>query len=97
MVKVQQITAETEYSVIFSEQVKKIVQPYITMELLVFLLVKGVKAYQFNAKKFELNKNLLPLVNILKELTVNNIKKLEEMDMYMIFQLTLKVFMLIIF
>ena len=97
MVKVQQITAETEYSIIFSEQVKKIVQVYITMELLVFLLVKGVKTYQFNAKKFELNKNLLPLVNILKELTVNNIKKLEEMDMYMIFQLILKVFMLIIF
>ena len=47
------------------------------MELLVFLLVKGVKTYQFNAKKFELNKNLLPLVNILKDLTVNNINKLE--------------------
>ena len=47
------------------------------MELLVFLLVKGVKTYQFNAKKVELNKNLLPLVNILKDLTVNNINKLE--------------------
>ena len=47
------------------------------MELLVFLLVKGVKTYQLNAKKFELNKNLLPLVNILKDLTVNNINKLE--------------------
>ena len=77
MVKVQQITAETEYSIIFSEQVKNIVQVFITMELLVFLLVKGVKTYQLNAKKFELNKNLLPLVNILKDLTVNNINKLE--------------------
>ena len=37
------ITAETEYWIIFSEHVKKIVQFYITMELLVFLLVKGVK------------------------------------------------------
>ena len=67
------------------------------MELLVFLLVKGVKTYQLNAKKFELNKNLLPLVNILKDLTVNNINKLEQIDMYMIFQLIMKVFMLIIF
>ena len=47
------------------------------MELIVSLFVKGVKRYQFKVKNFEINKNLLRLVNISKELSDDNINKLE--------------------
>ena len=65
------------------------------MEVAVFYLLK---IYQFETKDSEINTYPLCLGNISKDFTVDNMKKkMDYMDMRMIFQLIMKVLMLMIF
>ena len=50
-----------------------------------YIFVHGVKIYKFNPKDSEINASSLCLGNVSKDFSVDKIKKLDYMDMSMIF------------
>lgn len=64
------------------------------MECNWYLLVNGVKIYQFKVKDSKINSYPLQLANISSDFTVDNMKKLGYVDTYMIFQLIKPVFII---
>ena len=61
------------------------------------MFVNGVKIYHFKAKDSELNTYPLSLGNIPKDFTADNMKKMDYMDLCMIFQLIIIALMLMTF
>ena len=79
------LTAEAKYSINFTGSKKKVC---LSMHYNGrFLYVNGVKIYRFQAKDPEIKLYPLCLDNISKDFTVVYMKKLNSMDMHMIFLL----------
>ena len=68
-------TAETKYPITFTESGKRIVLSLHYNESHSFLFVNATKVYQFKAKDSGIKDYTLPLRNISKDSTINNMKK----------------------
>ena len=62
-----------------------------------YIFLKDVKIYKFKAKDSEINAAPICLGNVLKDFSVDTIKKIDYMDMCIIFQLVMIVMMLMVF
>ena len=77
-------TAEKKYSINFSEHGKKLCLSLHCNVANSYLFVNGVELHKFKAKDSEINAGLLCLGNVSKDASVDNIKRLDFMDMFMI-------------
>ena len=78
------LTAEKKNSINFSEHGKKLCLSLHCNVANSYLFVNGVELHKFKAKGSEINAGLLCLGNVSKDVSVDNIKILDFMDMFMI-------------
>ena len=76
------LTVEKEYAISFSEQHKKVC---LSLHYS-FSFVNGVRMYILKAKYSEINAVKLRLGNVSKNVSTNNMKRLDYMDIAMIFK-----------
>ena len=69
------LTAETKYPIDFTQSNRRFVLSLHYNGSDSFLCVNATKIYKFNAKGSEIKKYLLCLGNVLKDFTINNMKK----------------------
>ena len=62
-----------------------------------YIFLKDVKIYKFKAKDSEINAAPICLGNVLKDFSVDTIKKIYYMDMCIIFQLVMIVMIFMLF
>ena len=62
-----------------------------------YIFLKDVKIYKFKAKDSEINAAPICLGNVLKDFSVDTIKKIDYMDMCIIFQLVMIVMIFMLF
>ena len=62
-----------------------------------YIFLKDVKIYKFKAKDSEINAAPICLGNVLKDFSVDTIKKIDYMDMCIIFQLVMIVMIIMLF
>ena len=62
-----------------------------------YIFLKDVKIYKFKAKDSEINAAPICLGNVLKDFSVDTIKKIGYMDMCIIFQLVMIVMIFMLF
>ena len=84
-----------EYSINFSGQQKRFCLSIHYSKSNSFLFVHGVKIHQIKAKDSKLNAYSLCLGNISKDFTVDNMEKLDYVDMCIIFHLTMTTAMML--
>ena len=77
-------TTEKKYSINFSEHGKKLCLSLHCNVANSYLFVNGVELHKFKAKDSKINAGLLCLGNVSKDASVDNIKRLDFMDMLMI-------------
>ena len=95
------LTAEADYSISFSGKQKKFSLSLLYNRNNSYLFVIVVKIYQLKGKNSELNWDQLCLGNISKDYRVDDMKKLDYIDMCMTFylimiSLLLKIFLILI-
>ena len=71
------LTAEKEYSINFTEQQKKFCLSLYYNGVNSYIFVNGVEIYKFKAKDPEINAAPLCLSNVLKDFSVDNLKKIK--------------------
>ena len=80
------LTVEKEYAISFSEQHKKVCLSLHYNGANSFSFVNGVRMYILKAKYSEINAVKLRLGNVSKNVSTNNMKRLDYMDIAMIFK-----------
>ena len=91
------LTAEKMYSINFTVTRKKFCLSLHYNGANSYLFVNGTEIYKFKAKDSETVAIPLCLGNISKDFSVNNIKKLDEMDMFMVLVLIMMLLQLMIY
>ena len=91
------LTSQKEYIINFTEQNKKLRLSLHYNGVNSYLFVNGVEIYKFKAKDSEINSYPVCLGNIQRIFKLIIWKRLDCIDMFMIFQLIMIVLMLIIF
>ena len=90
------LSAEKMYSINFTKN-KKFCLSFLYNGANSYLFVNGREIYKFKAKDSETVAIPLCLGNISKDFSVNNIKKLDEMDMFMVLVLIMMLLQLMIY